>query len=133
MSDPKAPAGSHVHRDTQDLTIPGMVGLLGTIVFLTVFGLVAAYGYLQFAIGKPARRAVPPGFTAQAPTAPIDPSAIPIYVQRAELASMEASLLTTYSWIDSKAGIVRIPIERALALVSERGLPVRTATATREP
>lgn len=131
MRDPKLAAGPHVHRDTRDLTIPGMVGLLGIIVFLTVFGLVAAYGYMQFAIGKPARRAVPPGFAAQAPTAPADPSAIPIYVQRAELASMEAALLTSYSWIDAKAGLVRIPIDRAIALLSERGLPVRTATPAR--
>jgi hypothetical protein len=37
----------------------------------------------------------------------------------------EAETLGGYAWIDRDAGIVRIPIERALELVAERGLPVR--------
>lgn len=37
----------------------------------------------------------------------------------------EASRLTTYSWIDENAGTVRLPIERAKALLLERGLPAR--------
>ena len=35
----------------------------------------------------------------------------------------EESLLRTYGWIDRPNGVVRIPIERALALVAERGVP----------
>lgn len=31
--------------------------------------------------------------------------------------------LSTYGWIDRKAGTVRIPIERAMQLLAERGLP----------
>lgn len=30
-----------------------------------------------------------------------------------------------YAWIDAKAGTVRIPVERAIELVAERGLPAR--------
>lgn len=37
----------------------------------------------------------------------------------------EAKLLHEYAWIDPQAGIVRIPIERALELTAERGLPAR--------
>jgi hypothetical protein len=33
--------------------------------------------------------------------------------------------LSTYGWIDRSNGVVRIPIERAKALVLERGLPAR--------
>jgi hypothetical protein len=36
--------------------------------------------------------------------------------------------LTTYGWVDKNAGTVRIPIDRAKALLLERGLPVRGAT-----
>ena len=32
--------------------------------------------------------------------------------------------LETYAWEDRKAGIVRIPIERAMDLLLEKGLPV---------
>lgn len=32
-------------------------------------------------------------------------------------------LLTTYGWVDEQAGVVRIPIERAIDILAERGLP----------
>jgi hypothetical protein len=37
----------------------------------------------------------------------------------------EDTELTTYGWIDENTGTVRIPIERAKALLLERGLPSR--------
>jgi hypothetical protein len=37
----------------------------------------------------------------------------------------EDEILSTYGWVDKNAGTVRIPIERAKALLLERGLPVR--------
>lgn len=33
--------------------------------------------------------------------------------------------LASYGYIDEKAGIVRIPIERAMQIIAQRGLPVR--------
>jgi hypothetical protein len=33
--------------------------------------------------------------------------------------------LAGYDWVEPNAGVVRIPIERAMELVVERGLPVR--------
>src|SRR5207253_11274169 len=35
----------------------------------------------------------------------------------------EEEILNTYGWLDRKAGIAHIPIERAMALIVERGLP----------
>ena len=35
----------------------------------------------------------------------------------------EDSILNSYGWVDQKAGIVRIPIERAMDIVAQRGLP----------
>lgn len=36
--------------------------------------------------------------------------------------------LNSYGWVDKRAGVVRIPIERAMDLVLQRGLPTRTGT-----
>jgi len=36
----------------------------------------------------------------------------------------EEELLHSYGWVDQKAGVVRIPIERAMDLIVQRGLPV---------
>jgi hypothetical protein len=33
--------------------------------------------------------------------------------------------LSSYAWVDQQAGAVRIPIDRAMDLVAQRGLPVR--------
>ena len=36
-------------------------------------------------------------------------------------------LLNTYGWIDRQNGVVRLPIDRAMELLLQRGLPVRAA------
>lgn len=36
----------------------------------------------------------------------------------------EERMLNSYGWVDEKAGVVHIPIERAMQLVAQRGLPV---------
>ena len=40
----------------------------------------------------------------------------------------EDQVLTSYGWMDKNAGVVRIPIARAKALLLERGLPIRGTT-----
>jgi hypothetical protein len=37
----------------------------------------------------------------------------------------ETQQLASYGWVDRPAGVVRIPIERAIDITLERGLPVR--------
>jgi hypothetical protein len=44
----------------------------------------------------------------------------------------EEDTLYSYGWIDEKAGTVRIPIERAIDLIAQRGLPVRPQSAAGE-
>ena len=39
--------------------------------------------------------------------------------------SHEDALLNSYKWISKETQLVRIPIERAMELLAERGLPVR--------
>lgn len=41
----------------------------------------------------------------------------------------EEQLLTTYGWVDEKAGVVRIPVARAIDILAERGLPEPPAAA----
>ena len=43
----------------------------------------------------------------------------------ADFAAAERELLEQPGWIDPDAGVVRLPVERALELVLEEGLPVR--------
>ncbi|MBZ5537900.1 MAG: hypothetical protein LAO31_18245 [Acidobacteriia bacterium] len=45
-----------------------------------------------------------------------------------EFRAVEDSRLDSYGWVDRQTGIIRIPIDRAMDLVAERGLPVRGET-----
>jgi hypothetical protein len=44
-----------------------------------------------------------------------------------DLRAAEDEALTTYGWIDRNAGVVRIPIEDAMRITIEKGLPSREA------
>ena len=45
--------------------------------------------------------------------------------EMAQFRASEDAKLTGYGWIDKQHGIARIPIERAMELIAERGLPTR--------
>jgi len=44
-----------------------------------------------------------------------------------DLRTQETDTLTTYGWVDRNNGVVRIPIDDAMKLVVQRGLPARQA------
>jgi hypothetical protein len=46
-----------------------------------------------------------------------------------EMATEQDDFLNNYGWVDKEAGVVRIPIERAIELTLERGLPTQTEEA----
>jgi hypothetical protein len=50
----------------------------------------------------------------------------------ADLHAREDLLLEHYSTVDGQPGAIRIPIERAMELIAQRGLPVNQATAVPE-
>jgi len=50
-------------------------------------------------------------------------------VLKAKLRAQEEARLNAYSWADRPGGVVRIPIERAMDLIVERGVPGGKASA----
>ncbi len=44
-----------------------------------------------------------------------------------DLRAKQGSLLNGYGWVNKEAGVARIPIEEAMKIVIERGLPAREA------
>ena len=61
---------------------------------------------------------------SSAPRIQIDPP-----VQKMELQKNEEHVLTTYDWVDQENNLVRIPIIRAIQILSERELPGKTGSA----
>jgi hypothetical protein len=62
-----------------------------------------------------------------APRLQADPSA-----ELAKLKRDELDRLGSYGWVDERAQIAHIPIDRALDILVERGLPKATSSATKE-
>ena len=69
------------------------------------------------------------------PLAPVESAAVPPEPRLQtnprqdllDLRAQEAQVLGSYGWIDRNAGTVRIPIDEAMRLTLERGLPARPA------
>ena len=45
----------------------------------------------------------------------------------------EEQTLNSYGWVDQPAGVARIPIDRAMALLAQRGLPTRPQAGVTPP
>jgi hypothetical protein len=50
-----------------------------------------------------------------------------------EFRQQQNAILDSYGWVDRPAGVVRIPIERAMDLVAQRGLPAPPGSANKTP
>jgi len=42
----------------------------------------------------------------------------------------EDEVLNSYGWVDQKAGVVRIPIDKAMDIMAQRGFPTRQEAST---
>ena len=45
------------------------------------------------------------------------------YEQLQQLRVQEDHILSTYAWVDKQAGVVRVPIDKAIDLLAAKGLP----------
>lgn len=63
-------------------------------------------------------------WTPQATTAPNPDQPAQLH----ELRAAEERLLNDYSWVDEKSGVARVPIERAMKILLQEGLPARQSS-----
>lgn len=133
MDEAKPQAGGMERRyETQDVSLHGMVYSGVGLAALVILGLLASWFVFKYYVqvqklGPPASpfdntRTLPP-----APRLQVNP-AEDLKVYRSE----EDVKLNTYGWVDKGAGIVHIPIERAMELSLERGFPVRKGSEASE-
>jgi hypothetical protein len=125
---PSGPDNPAVRHEESDVNIRAILGFgLGLIVTAVAIHLLVWLLFQYFteqsaahvspeyplAIGSESRQ--PPEPRLQ--TAPRD--------DLRALRAHEDELLTSYGWIDKPAGIVRIPIDEAMRITLQRGLPAR--------
>ncbi len=113
------------HRDgpgyeTSDASLPTV---LTAGIVLTVFVVVVIFGLLKFYGGLAANdQAEPEPVVVQTGPGPKSPSCTS-RDQMLKLRAEEEAVLTQYGWVDRQAKVVRVPIDRAIDLVAERGVP----------
>jgi hypothetical protein len=124
MTNPK------VAHETSDVSVPDIVKFGVGLIIIAIATHILMWGlYKFFAAREPyaqsagqARDQLPPEPRLQgAPGHEIHPVE--------ELNSMRAaeeSILTSYAWVSQASGTARIPIEQAIKMLAERGLPSRS-------
>jgi hypothetical protein len=120
--------GEARRHETRDLNIRAIVtfalalavfGALSQMILTVLFG-----GFAE----REARRDTPPPPLRDARVEPPEPRLEENPTQSLQaLRRGEEVQLGSYGWVDREHGVVRIPIERAMKLVAERGLPARPA------
>jgi hypothetical protein len=117
-AEPHSPG--HEERDVQlrPLIISGV-----SLALLAGMSLLAMWLLFDYFAVRRARFEVPPPLL-QAPQLPPEPrlQVSPTHDWR-EMLAAEMATLHSYGWVDRQAGIVRIPIDRAIEILAERGLP----------
>jgi len=133
--EPAAEAG----HETSDVSIGAIVKFGIGLALVALFVSVAMWGLFRFldARGGKRDRPLPPLVAAALRRTPPGPRLEPDSLSpRRRMQAEENAALTTYGWVDRDAGIVRMPIERAMDRLVERGLPpskAMSATATPTP
>jgi hypothetical protein len=120
------PTGSLIPgHERRDVEVRRLV-LFGVTLTLTVaLSLIAMRLLFVYFVSHPppAAPASPWAAASEVPPAPrlqLTPQA-----DLAQMRQAEDKLLNSYGWVDRKAGTVRLPIDRAIQLLAQRGLPVR--------
>jgi len=109
-----------------------MLFIVGIIVFtvLTMVVLFFVYPFLAPQSAR-ARRETAAEVQKRLPPGPVLQANPAVDMQR--FREQEQRKVSTYGWVDERRGIVRIPVERAMEMVAQRGLPQwQPAPATQE-
>jgi hypothetical protein len=124
MSMHTEPSAKH---ELRDVPVRIMAYVVVGLALLTLGGMGVSWWYLRAVEKeeKAAERPLPP-LAATLPEVPPEPRLQ--VTPAADLATSRAredTLLNSYGWVDAKTGLVRIPIDRAIEVLAERGLPAR--------
>ena len=131
LTDRSLPKGSSGH-ETRDAGISPIVLVgAGLAITLALVGLMV-YGVFRYLLVRPST------VFHSNPMTVLDPQIPPLpridehpAIEIKKLRADEDHTLSTYGWIDKKAGVVHIPIERAMELQLQRGFPARKEEATK--
>ena len=131
MSDPKPTDAAGPGYETSDARVGALVRWGGILALVTA----ASFGLMVFLVSvltsaAERRELKPPPMMATGIQVPPEPRLQ--WRPNDELVKArtdEETALSGYAWVDKASGVLRIPVERAIDILAERGLPAREAEA----
>ena len=121
----------HVHHEASDVNIRAIFGFGGALIVVAIVVHLAVWGLFRLLDSRATERglAVYPLAAGQEERLPPEPRLQTAPREDLDaLRAREDETLRSYGWVDRNGGVVRIPIDRAMELTLERGLPARPAT-----
>ena len=117
-----------IQHEASDVNFRGVLGFAVGLVAVAAAIHLMVWVLFQYFAGREAARVTPQyplaaGLERRVPPEPrlqTNPRG-----DLAELRAREEEVLYHYGWVDKHAGIVRIPIEEAMKITLQRGLPTR--------
>jgi hypothetical protein len=114
--------------ETRDANVRGVIAFLVTLSIVLAMALLVSWGIFRyFSMTLPDRKPASP-FTEirQLPSGP----ELQVYPRQDYVRFLENQQrsLESYAWENRDAGTVRVPIERAMDLLLQKGLPVASET-----
>jgi hypothetical protein len=121
------PRNPHVHHEPGDVNAVFLTKFGIGMGFVIIVFLFMLWGLFQYFAKREAELGPPPskgvGVTAQKlppePRLQVSPS-----LDMRQMRAAEDQILHQYAWIDPDKGIVRIPVDRAMDLMAQKGFPV---------
>ena len=126
MTDRAHPPHEPAEFDSE-IGVKAIFGVLAGLALLVAVAFGAMFGLSAFLKARSIARDPAPLPVAEAnaprprPRAALQADPVADMVR---FAKEEETSLTSYAWVDRSAGVVRIPVDRAIDIVAERGLPV---------
>jgi len=128
------PANPDVHHETTDVNIRGVFGFAAGLLVAGIFIHFVVWLLFLLLADRHAQRVAPeyPLAATEQRRLPPEPRLQPAppdwRTPREDLQDFrrqEDDVLNNYGWVDKGAGVVRIPIDEAMKVVVQRGLPAR--------
>jgi mono/diheme cytochrome c family protein len=123
-----------VGHEVSDIRIRNVALVAGAMIVGAVVIYLALGGLFALFANREAQADVPSSPLAQTQQPPPEPRLqVAPAEDLAKLRAAEQQRLNSYGWIDQQAGVARIPIDRAMALIAQRGLPATSGGAGGQP
>jgi hypothetical protein len=119
------PAARH---EESDVNVRGVLGFAAGLLVTAVLIQFMVWLLFVYFSGREAARVVPEYPLAAGEQTRVPPEPRLQTNPREDLRALRAredAVLNSYGWVDRTAGVVRIPIDEAIKLTVQRGLPVR--------